>query len=169
MFINVNGINLFYQKTGYGQPLILLHGNGESHHIFDKAVDVLKNHFTVYAIDTRGHGESSSAQEYHYDEMADDIYRFISWLEIKNPALYGFSDGGILGLLVAFHHPGLLSNLIISGANTDPKGIKKGWLFLFKTIYTITRSPKFKLMLTEPNITDDMLKTISVPTYVTAG
>ena len=169
MFLEANGIRLYYEKSGSGPALILLHGNGETHHIFDRAVESLAYHFTVYAIDTRGHGESSPVREFHYDDMADDIVAFITQLGLHQPALYGFSDGGIAGLLVAIRHPGLLSRLIVSGANTNPEGVKRGWFVLFRLIYALSRSPLFRLMLTEPDITAAMLQSVTVPTHITAG
>ena len=53
MFIHVNGVRLFYEKQGTGKPLILLHGNEENHRIFDEAIELLKKHYTVYAVDSR--------------------------------------------------------------------------------------------------------------------
>jgi pimeloyl-ACP methyl ester carboxylesterase len=169
MFFESGGVRLFYEKTGGGPPLLLLHGNGENHHIFDKAIVVLQHHFTVYAVDTRGHGQSSPVDEYHYDDMAGDIYRFIVELGLQRPILYGFSDGGIVGLLLAVRHPGLLSHLVISGANTHPGGLKRGWQLFFKLIYAMTRSPKFRMMLNEPDISAEMLGAIDTPTHITAG
>ena len=169
MFFESHGIRLYYEIMGDGPPLIMLHGNGETHHIFDEAVHDLREHFTVYAVDTRGHGQSSPATEYHYDDMAEDIYRFITQLGIERPMLYGFSDGGIVGLLLAIRHPGLLSQLVASGANTEPSGVKKGWLLLFRLIYAASRSPQMKLMLTEPHISPDELHTITTPALLTAG
>jgi len=169
MFLETNGIKLFYEKTGSGPALILLHGNGETHHIFDIAVENLRQHFTVYAVDTRGHGESSPVREFHYEDMADDIYGFISQLGLRQPALYGFSDGGIIGLLLAARHPGLLSRLIVSGANTHPTGIKWRHLFYYLMLYILKRSPRLKLMLTEPHITAGMLNSIATPTHMTVG
>ena len=169
MYFESGAIRLYYEVTGDGPPLIMLHGNGETHHIFDEAVRDLREHFTVYAVDTRGHGQSTPVTEYHYDDMAQDIYRFITQLHIEKPMLYGFSDGGIVGLLLTIRHPGLLSQLIASGANTEPSGIKKHWLLLFRLIYAVSRSPQMKLMLTEPRITPDELHTISTPTLLTAG
>ena len=46
MYIGVNGIQLYYEKTGHGRPLIMVHGNSEDHTIFKEAVEVLKEHFT---------------------------------------------------------------------------------------------------------------------------
>lgn len=169
MNLNVNNINLFYEKNGNGKPIILLHGNGETHHIFDRMSKVLQTKFTVYAIDTRGHGQSSSVDEYHYDDMMEDIVCLLHELKIKEPILYGFSDGGIVGLLIAIKYPNLLSKLIISGANTFPKGLKRSGYTLMKVNHFFTKDKKLKLMLDEPNITNEMLNKICIPVFVTAG
>ena len=76
MFINVNNIRLYYEKHGEGNPLILLHGNEENHFIFDEAVEKLKKYYTVYTLDSRGHGQSEKVKEYHYQDMANDIKNF---------------------------------------------------------------------------------------------
>jgi pimeloyl-ACP methyl ester carboxylesterase len=117
-------ITLYYEKTGQGKPIILLHGNGENHKIFDELVLQLSREYTVYAIDSRGHGKSSKTKSLDYYRMAEDIAGFIKLLNIEKPILYGFSDGGILGLIIGFRYPQLLSKLIISGANIRPEGIK---------------------------------------------
>ena len=100
MNLQTSKVNLYYEKYGEGQPLILLHGNGENHKIFEKSIAVLKEHFTVYALDSRGHGYSSPVDELHYEDMADDVHEFICKLQLKKPIIYGFSDGGIIALLV---------------------------------------------------------------------
>lgn len=169
MFVQINGIHIFYEKCGQGKPLILLHGNGESHKIFDKAIEILKEHFTIYALDTRGHGQSEKVSEVHYSEMVEDVHAFIKSLELNKPVLYGFSDGGIVGLYLAAKYPDLLSRLIISGANTTPSGIRNGWFKLFQIIYWVTRDLNFRMMLEEPNISAELLQKIEVPTTVLAG
>ena len=101
MLMHVNGINLFYEVSGSGRPLIMVHGNGEDHTIFKEAVDILNDHFRVYAIDSRDHGQSSKVSDLHYSDMADDILVFMNDLNLTDVTFYGFSDGGILGLLLA--------------------------------------------------------------------
>ena len=54
--LNTGSVTLHYEQSGSGRPLILLHGNGESSAIFDAAIPLLAERFTVYAIDSRGHG-----------------------------------------------------------------------------------------------------------------
>ncbi|MDR1554041.1 MAG: alpha/beta hydrolase [Prevotellaceae bacterium] len=169
MKIHVNNVDLFYTKTGSGQPFILTHGNGENHEIFDRIIDVLSAKFCVYAIDTRGHGNSSKINTYNYQDIASDFVEFIKKLELIQPVFYGFSDGGIAGIIIASKHPYLLDKLIISGANTTPKGLKNKWMFLFRIIYFFTRSKKIKMMTTQPNISDCELQKIKTPTLVLAG
>ena len=117
MKLSVNGMEMYYEVLGHGDPLILLHGNGEDHTIFDKSAPLLAERYTCYLPDSRGHGQSSPADSLSYEVMAEDVITFIDALGLERPVLYGFSDGGILGLLVAMKRPGLLGRLIISGAN----------------------------------------------------
>lgn len=169
MYIETSKAKLYYEKCGNGAPLIMLHGNGEDHNIFNKGVSILKNHFTVYTVDTRGHGKSSPVGELHYEDMADDIYEFIYRLKLNNPVIYGFSDGGIIALLLAVKHQNMLSKIIVSGVNVNPKGLKAIHLISYKISWFFTKSKRIKLMLTEPNITDEMLNTIKIPAVITAG
>ncbi|MFV0329106.1 MAG: alpha/beta fold hydrolase [Dysgonomonas sp.] len=100
MKIEVNNIILNYIKEGAGKPVILLHGNGEDHHIFDKLIVKLKQNFTIYAIDSRNHGESQMTDDYSYETMAEDIYQFIQKLSLKDVSVIGFSDGAIISILL---------------------------------------------------------------------
>lgn len=169
MNITVNGIDLYYEKTGHGAPMILLHGNGEDHTIFDVLTRQLAPSYTVYAIDSRDHGKSGKVKQLSYQDMMEDVAAFVRALSIESPILYGFSDGGIIGLLLAVRYPAMLSKLIISGANTRPDGTKKWFLALLRIMYLFTRNQKVKMLLTQPNITDAELNTIVTPTLVLAG
>lgn len=124
MFIEVNKTKLFYIKEGHGDPIILVHGNNESHNIFLKAITELSQTHTVYAIDMRGHGQSAPITELHYADMADDVIAFIHQLEIKQPYFFGFSDGGIVGLLAASKQPNIFKKMLLAGANTNPQAVK---------------------------------------------
>lgn len=169
MVCNVNGLKLYYQKSGTGPPLLLLHGNGQTHKIFDKAVPELAKHFSVYAIDSRGHGQSDFVSEYHYTDIAEDVKCFIENQCLDCPILYGLSDGGIIGLLLACKYPHLLSQIIISGANIDPAGIRIGWLKLFQFINAIVKEPKMDMMLAPPGISVEMLNKIDIPATLLVG
>lgn len=169
MNIKVNNVNIYYEVYGKGKSIILLHGNSESHKIFTKLINSLKENYKVYAIDSRCHGKSDNPKEISYDLMSADIIEFIKELKINKPILYGFSDGGIIGLKVAIKDSNLLSKLIISGANLNPNGLKKSFINLTKIGYFLTRNKKFKMILEEPNITSAELQKINIPTIILVG
>lgn len=168
MKIAVNGVQLYYEVIGSGDPLIMVHGNSEDHTIFAEAAQVLKEHFTCYLVDTRSHGKSSRVKPLHYRDMAGDYMAFIRALGLKNVTFFGFSDGGILGLLVGMESD-LVDTLIVSGANTYPGAVVDKTARIMKLIYFITRSDKFRLMLNEPDITEEDLQKIRARTFVLAG
>ena len=169
MKVFVNNVNLYYETFGEGQPIILLHGNQETHEIFDKLIDKLKDNYKVYAIDSRCHGKSENPVDISYNLMCDDIIDLIKKLHIQKPILYGFSDGGIIGILIAIKEPTLLSKLIVSGANISPDVLTFWDNLITKTFYFFTRSKYIKMMLNEPNIPLSDLQKIVIPVHVIAG
>lgn len=169
MELAVNGTRLYYEKTGQGPAIILLHCNFASHKIFDVLTRQLQQNYTVYAVDSRGHGKSQKHKRYDYFEMMEDIAAFIRALCIEKPIIYGYSDGGILGLLLAGTYPDMLSKLIASGANMDQSGQTKGALRTVKFGYFITRDRRLRLILDQPDLPFALLKNITVPTLITAG
>ena len=168
MWINVNGIKMYYEVHGIGRPLIMVHGNSEDHSIFYDSRVLLSRHFTVYTVDSRGHGHSTRVEELHYSDMAEDMIAFMDQLDLRDVVFYGFSDGGIIGLLAAARCDRITS-LIVSGANLTPRGVKPWLRLMLRCMYLFRRDPKVRLMLREPDIPDSLLKSISARTLVLAG
>ena len=168
MKISVNGVELNYEVIGSGDPLIMVHGNSEDHTIFNEAAEVLKDYYTCYLVDTRSHGKSSKVKRLHYRDMAQDYMEFIKALDLKNVTYFGFSDGGILGLLIGMES-NLVDTLIVSGANTYPGAVSDRMVRIMKIIWFVTRSDKFRLMLNEPDIRAEDLHKIRCKTFVLAG
>lgn len=169
MYIQLNSQVICYEKTGEGTPVILIHGNKEDHHIFDELVEVMSREHTVYAMDSRGHGESATPKEYHYSDMADDVINLIDALDIISPALVGYSDGGIVALLVAIRASNKLSRIVCCGANLTPAGIHHKDLREIKKDYKRDNDPRTLMMIVEPDIDTSELQRISVPALVIAG
>lgn len=169
MNIAANGISIYYEVSGAGAPLLLLHGNGEDHTIFDRAVKALSAAYTVYTPDTRAHGKSQTADIPDYETLAADTIQFIEALGLEKPYLYGFSDGGIIGLFIAILRPELLGGLIVSGVNTEPDGLKPGVRFLIRTAERFRPSQLNRLMLHEPHIALERLEGISIPVTLLVG
>lgn len=160
---------IYYDKIGTGKPLILVHGNKETHKIFDKLIDALKDSFAIYAVDSRGHGQSDKVSEYHYADMADDILRLIEEEGIEKPSLFGFSDGGIIGILCAVKASAKFDKIIAAGANITVNGLKTIPLTGMRLNYLITKNSLTKMMLKEPNIPISELKKVTCPVLVLAG
>ena len=166
----VNGVTMHYEEMGSGRPVVLVHGNGEDHHIFDIGIaQLVKAGYQVYAPDSRGHGANEPQSEYHYTDMAEDMYQFIRAMKLEKPAFYGFSDGGIIGLTLITNHPDCVGALAISGTNLSPDGLIPSFVEEYTAINKEENDPLITLMLTEPHIDPEALKKITVPVLVTAG
>lgn len=161
-------MKLYFEQSGEGDPIVLVHGNGEDHTIFAETVDVLNKDYTCYAVDSRGHGKSPKVKEFHYEDMADDMVEFLEDQDLRNVTFFGFSDGAIIGILTALKTD-RVSRLVLCGANLSPDGMKPGVHRLFKAAYFFRKSPKLRLMLEEPHITDEQLLSIQAETLVLAG
>lgn len=169
MELFVNGVTIHYETYGSGDALLLLHGNGESSDIFDRAVPLLAERFTVFTVDTRGHGKSSPVSQFHYRDMAEDVIALIKALSIQKPVLYGFSDGGIVALLVGMLAPDLCSRLIVSGVNIFPRGLNADFLRRARRDWKTTKDPLTELIITEPDLTFDDLKQVVIPVDLIVG
>ena len=83
--IHVNGIDICYRQMGEGDPLVMVHGNGEDHGIFSVETEQLAAAgYRVYAPDSRGHGANDPLPEYHYADMAERANRQNQTCTIQN-------------------------------------------------------------------------------------
>lgn len=121
----VNGIRIWYAEFGSGEPVLFVHGGlGNSDYWGLQVRALVAAHYRVIVMDSRGHGRSTrNAQPYGYDLMSDDVIGLLDYLKIKKVALVGWSDGAIVGLDIAMHHPERLSKLFAFAANIDPTGV----------------------------------------------
>ena len=164
----VNGIRLSYEQYGEGRPLVLLHGNGEDHTIFDEAVEVLGERFTCFALDSRGHGDSDMVDELHYEDMAADLLAFLEELDLWDAVLCGYSDGGIVALLAA-PWTDRVTDLIVCGANTRPRALKRRAYMEIRWEHKQDPNIYNTVLLTEPHIPAEDLRAIRARTLVVAG
>lgn len=121
-FAEVNGIRLYYEVYGEGQPLVVLHGNGGS--IQDAAPHYphfLAKNYQVIAVDSRAQGRSGDSEtELTYELMASDVNKLLDQLGIDSTFIWGQSDGAILGLIIAKNHPDKVKKLVAFAANIVP-------------------------------------------------
>ena len=165
----VNGVSLFYAAEGAGKPVILLHGNGGSHNDPETTQrELAQAGYMVYALDSRGQGANQRLDEYHYKDMATDVYEFIRLKGLEKPAVFGFSDGGIIALQLEVMYPGTLGAIVTGGANIFVEGalipeFAEGFLAQPST------EPLVIMLQTEPNMTVEDMAGIGCPSLIMSG
>ena len=175
-------IKLSYVEKGQGEPLILLHGNGEDCGYFEHQIEAFSSRYHVYALDTRGHGKTPrGARPFTIRQFAQDLLEFMEEHRIGKAHLLGFSDGGNIAMVFAIRYPERVDKLILNGANLDARGVRPAIQVPIEIGYRIARlfagkSDKAKrnaellgLMVNDPNVPVQELSKISVKTLVIAG
>ena len=177
----MNIVNHYIEK-GFGEPLILLHGNGEDLTYFEQQMEAFSPHFRVIAIDTRGHGNTPrGVAPFTIRQFADDLLGFMDANKIEKANILGFSDGGNIAMIFAMKHPERVNRLILDGANLDPSGVKSSFQIPIELGYMVARlfakrSPEARLkaellglMVNAPMVGPEELGKIQAPTLVIAG
>ena len=101
-----HGATLYYEVTGQGHPLVLLHGNGEDSTYFEHQVPVFSQLYQVIAIDTRAHGRSTRGNApLDFYLFADDVIAVLDDLGLQKAHILGFSDGGNIALHTVLKYP----------------------------------------------------------------
>ena len=175
-------IQLHYIEKGQGQPLILLHGNGESCDYFEHQIPCFSQYYRVIAIDTRGHGKSPRGDKpFTIKQFAEDLHNFMVEKDIEKAHILGFSDGGNIALEFALNYPEKVEKLILNGANLFPSGVKPlyQWpieigyriakMFSKKSIEAKQNAEMLGLMVNEPHIEPSELSRLTMPVLVIAG
>ena len=176
-YADVNGIKLYYETYGNGEPLIMLHGNGGSIDAFRNQIPFFEKYYRVIAIDSRLQGKSGgSSDTISYELMASDFCALLDQLQIKSAYVLGWSDGGIDGILMALNCPDRVKKLAASGANTvaDTTALSQAdFDWMKKVIADPKSSAKEKalnqMMIDQPNILFSELGKIKCPVLIMAG
>lgn len=122
--IVINGKKIYYEEYGQGIPLLLLSGGGINRSIrdFGKCIPVLSKHYRVIAPDTPGQGRSEQTDSLSYDLLTDFMSHLIDSLHIDSVYVMGWSDGGIVSLLLADRRADKVKKAIAVGANNGIRG-----------------------------------------------
>lgn len=126
-FVRVNGLDVYYEEYGTGQPVVVLHGGTTT----VRRWPALEARFRVVAPNTRGHGRTANPGiPISFRLLADDVSALIQALELDRPLVVGYSDGGNTALEVGMRHPDAARALVVGGA----------WLRLSPTYFEGMRS-----------------------------
>jgi pimeloyl-ACP methyl ester carboxylesterase len=120
-FYDINGIKMYCEIYGAGKPLLLIHGNGGSIKAFAHNIPFFAAKYRVIAADSRAQGKSKDGGKLlTFEMMADDEAALLDALHVDAAYVIGWSDGGIVALLMAMRHPEKVIKLAATGANIQP-------------------------------------------------
>ncbi|MFA6540254.1 MAG: alpha/beta hydrolase [Bacteroidota bacterium] len=193
-YVTVNDIRLYYEMYGKGKPVLLMHGNGGSIASFSKFIPYLSKQYKVIAVDSRAQGRSEdSDKELTFEQIASDMDQLLTRLHLDSVYAIGWSDGGIVGLQMAYSYPRKISKLVTIGANftADLTALPAEFIDTSKIVWfnglsaedqrAVRKNSHFpdragiiydkliNLDLKYPNFTVPQLHTIQTPTLVVAG
>lgn len=183
-WVTVKNSRFYYQETGSGYPLVLLHGGGVLLESFAGQIPFFAKNHRVIAIDSRGHGRSSRGQKpLTYETMANDTIEVLNTLGVERADLIGWSDGGNTSLLLALRHPERVRHITLISANYHPDGISENFsisrnTFLKKLYQWFSPHPEKwfslgreleELWRLYPQISESELRGIGAKTLIIAG
>lgn len=192
-YAQVNGINMYYEVHGQGNPLVLLHGGGSTLFTsFAKIIPLLAGRRQVIAVELQAHGRTSdrNAPE-SFEQDADDVAALLKHLTISKADIMGFSNGGSTSLQLAIRHPECVDKLVAVSAIYKRDGMQPGFFDfmqngtfsdmpqLYKDAFLSVNNDPQKLlnmfnkdrqrMLDFRDWSDELIKSIEVPVLVMVG
>ncbi len=178
-----DGVTLYYETYGQGEPLLLVHGNGGSIGTLAAQIDYFKAKYRVIAMDSRDQGRSANSKEpITYEKMTDDLAALIDHLKVGPVDVVGWSDGGVEALLLGIRHPGKVKKVVSMAPNLNPgpdafnpevSALIKSMMELPDEVRNTPEGQRqlkvVGMMLREPNIPASMLAKVAAPTLVLAS
>jgi pimeloyl-ACP methyl ester carboxylesterase len=191
--VDAAGLRTYYEVQGTGRPVVLLHGGLCTVETWGDLTPTLATRYRVYAPERRGHGRTPDVPgPITYAAMADDTIAFLDAVGVSGAHLVGWSDGAIVGLLVAQRRPDLAGKLVLIGQPVNPDGYVPWQATMFEAMTPELMPPMFEQMYaavspdgpdhyrvvfdklthmwrTEPRIAVADLTTLAAPTLVLLG
>jgi pimeloyl-ACP methyl ester carboxylesterase len=123
-YAEVNGLRMYYEVHGTGQPLVVLHGAFMTIGAMGAFVPELAEARRVVAVESQGHGHTADVDRpFSYEQMADDVAALLRHLGIEQADVFGYSMGGGAALQLAMRHPALVRKLVVASASSTSDGV----------------------------------------------
>ncbi|ULQ50751.1 alpha/beta fold hydrolase [Flavihumibacter fluvii] len=192
-YSEVNGLRMYYEIYGQGEPLVLIHGGGSTIQTnFDKIIPLLAKSRMLIAVELQAHGRTNDRNaDLTFEQDADDVATLLKNLSIAKADFFGFSNGGTTTLQIAIRHPELVGKMILGSALARRSGVPD-WFWGFMDNATLENMPEelkigykkvaadisglqtmhdrdAKRMVNFKDITDEQIKFIKVPTLIIIG
>ena len=191
-YADAGGVRTYYEARGRGEALVLLHGGLCAIETFSGLASLLTERYRVYLPERRGHGRSPDVEgPISYEVMAQDTVAFLDVLGLTAVDLLGWSDGGVVGLLVAMQRPDLVRRLVMVGQYVNQDGLpaEAAAMFELETMpdfpmlrelyaavspdgpehWDVVVAKVWQMIKTEPTIALSELEAVSAPTLIVMG
>ena len=192
-YSEVNGIKLYYEIHGQGQPLVLIHGGGSTiQSSFGRVIPALAKNHQVIAIELQNHGRSDMRSTPEtFEQDAEDVFTLMKNLNISKANFLGFSNGGHTLFDLALHHPEIIDKLIIASSPYKRSGFIAGFFESMPkaTLANMPADLKTEFLKVNPDSarlknmfehdrdrmvnfkgwTDEQIKSITIPTLLING
>jgi len=121
--VQVNGMQMYYEVSGHGDPLIVLHGAYMNIPTMGAIIPKLAKTHKVYALELQGHGRTTDIDRpITYANLADDVAAFMDAVKLEKADVFGYSMGSVAGLQLAIRHPEKVNKLIAASVSYDAEG-----------------------------------------------
>jgi pimeloyl-ACP methyl ester carboxylesterase len=192
-YSEVNGIKMYYEIYGQGQPLVLIHGGGSTiETTFGRVIPMLSKKYKVIAMELQAHGRTGDrAAPESFEQDADDVVTLLKNLNVSKADFFGFSNGGTTAVQIAIRHPEIVGKIILGSALCKRNGIpEQFWDFMkqatlanmpqqLKEAYLkVSPDPKglqimhdkdAQRMVNFKDIPDNQIESIKAPTLIIIG
>ena len=129
--VRVNGMQMYYEVSGTGEPIVVLHGAYMNIPSMGAIIPKLAQTHRVYALELQGHGRTTDINRpITYPAMADDVAAFMDAVGLQKADVFGYSMGAVTGLQLAIRHPAKVNKLVAASVAYDVEG----WQPVFKEL-----------------------------------
>lgn len=131
----VNGLEMYYEIHGTGEPLLVLHGAYMSIPLMGEIIPRLAETRQVIAVEFQGHGRTADIDRpFSYEQLADDVAALMDEIGIEQADIFGYSMGGTTGLQIAIRHPERVRRLVVASGAYNTQAYHPGFFEMVETI-----------------------------------
>jgi pimeloyl-ACP methyl ester carboxylesterase len=134
-YADVNGLHMYYEIHGTGEPLVVLHGAYMNIPVMGEIIPRLAESRQVIAVELQGHGRTADVDRpITYEQLADDVTALMAEIGVERADIFGYSMGGGTALQIAMRHPEVVNKLVVASANYNNGGLQPGLVDMISTM-----------------------------------
>lgn len=134
-YVDIDGMKIYYEVSGQGEPLVVLHGAYMNIPTMGEIIPRLAETHTIYALEFQGHGRTNDIDRpITYPNLADDVAAFMDAVGLEKADIFGYSMGAATGLQLAIRHPEKVDQLVAASVGYDASGWQPAFTAMIPTM-----------------------------------